>query len=115
MTTVETARVIVLEPVRNDTDVDALPKYGTVTLVFGSAMERALAAPPIFHTDEFIVRLLDFLAKIDYNPERDAFVLTGRSTKIAVAFGAICKRYANRSIRFLMYDGARQVYEEKFI
>ena len=114
MSTVTTRRVFVLEPLRGEDDVKSLKRHGEPKLIFDG-----IRAPNVFSTEAYEDAITAWMRNEDYDPYHDAFVVTGRLTKVALALGIICRHVAyahpGQSVRVLIYDGHIQDYVERFI
>lgn len=108
MSTVSTTRVIILEPLRPEDDINSLHDHGPVLTIFGDR-----AAPSVFNTNAFVDAVLEWCRENEFDPKHDAFVLSGRLTKISIALAAIVGAHDGAPIRVLMYDGLAKAYKER--
>lgn len=106
-------RVILLEPLSNSQDTKSLdrPDYKVITLFGGADCEHQ--APSALRTGDFRHAVQYALHKIDYDPEYDLFVVSGRATKVALALAAIVSAHPHRSISTLLFDGRAGQYVER--
>lgn len=106
------SRMILLEPLSESLNSDCFHGRGNVITMFGQAHE--LRSPSALNTDAFLDAVIGKLEDCAYNPERDIFVVAGRTNKIAIALAAIRGHYSG-DIRIAVYDGTNGKYVNRTI
>lgn len=107
-------RVLLLEPLRGDSDIDSLREFGPVLTLFNAVCSDL---PSVFDTGEFIGMLRIRLKEHNYDPKQDYFAVSGRLSKIAIALSAICVVNLAQGFdtKVLLYDGGEQRFKERVL
>lgn len=106
-------RAVLLEPLSNMMDSASLGKHENVVIMFSSYGRDA--SPSVYETAEFQIAVRAWLKDNEYDPMNDLFVVTGRTTKVAVALATIKEVYAGIPLPVMIFNGQTNEYVERQI
>lgn len=107
VTQVRTARVFVLEPVKQR--IDDAKRFGEIEYIFPHDAMRS----SIFDTDSLADEILESLERMDYRPDVDYLVMTGNQIPLVTAVAAIVADYGE--FKALLFHAADHCYVERIL
>lgn len=86
-------------------DMSSANLYGHITQIDGLSHDQI--SP--FRTDEIIRIASEFIDRDGFDPEEDAFVMTGQTIVMSIVFGYLLARFG--AVKVLLYNAAKHTYD----
>ena len=107
MTTATTNRVFVIEPPRNELDINKASTFGNIAYLF----DRDIRRHSVFKSKAFGADLLQRLEAVQYNPDQDYICIAGSMVTVCVSVIVIAQRYDAFTV--LLFNSINDAYEAR--